>query len=63
MSETLRMMSQNEGRGTSFMPQALQVLIVLHGNAPTTIWILDEQFAMACKEGWVDPAVPLQFSE
>lgn len=63
MSETLRMMSQNGGRGTSFIPQALQVLIVLHGNAPTTIWILDEQFAIACKKGWVDPAVPLQFSE
>lgn len=62
MSETPCMMSQHEGRGTSFMLEALQVINTLHGNAPMTIWILDEQFAIICKEGWADPAVLLQFS-
>lgn len=57
MSETPRTMSQHEGRGMSFMLGALQVINVLHGNAPTTMHILDEQFAITCKEGWVDPAV------
>lgn len=59
--ETTHMMSQHEGRGTSFMLEALQDINMLHGNAPT-IWILDEQFAITCKEGWADLAVLFQFS-
>lgn len=62
MSETPHMMPQHEGRGTSFVLEALEVLNVPHGSVPMTIWISDEQFVITCKEGWADPAALLQFS-